>query len=258
MISCQKIMADLKIIIIVLSILLFIKICLIYLWPFVVSLLIVFLIEPFVKFFIGKNIKRKVSVIISITICSLITALAVVYVLKYAYYQLTAFIEKLPDIISFFIKNIKILSNSNLNYDSIVSSINNFVYSYKEKIFNFIMTFSKNLVYIIIIIINTVFVSMDLDKINRFIKKIFTDKMNYILKNVIGKITKMIDIEFKLVLFSTILTTIGFYALGYKRSLIIGIICGILDILPVVGTPLVFIPMIIYEFLVKNFSCFLD
>ena len=52
---------------------------------------------------------------------------------------------------------------------------------------------------------------------------------------------------------STVIIVIGFKILGVKNSLFLGIICGILDILPYVGTIIVFIPIIIYNIIMKRY-----
>ena len=60
-------------------------------------------------------------------------------------------------------------------------------------------------------------------------------------------------IEVLIVIVSTIIIIIGFKILGVKNSLFLGIICGILDILPYVGTIIVFIPIIIYNIIMKRY-----
>ena len=49
------------------------------------------------------------------------------------------------------------------------------------------------------------------------------------------------------------MTTLGFYILGIPRAFTLGIICGALDILPYVGTIIVFIPLLLYNILIKRY-----
>lgn len=56
-----------------------------------------------------------------------------------------------------------------------------------------------------------------------------------------------------LIFISTSLTFIGFYFLGINYSLVLSILSGILDLLPVVGTILVYAPLIIIKALNKEY-----
>jgi len=60
-------------------------------------------------------------------------------------------------------------------------------------------------------------------------------------------------IEGILVLISTLEIMIGFFIIRVPNFFMLSIMCGILDILPYVGTIIVFIPIIIYNIIMKNF-----
>ena len=68
-------------------------------------------------------------------------------------------------------------------------------------------------------------------------------------------VIQMIGIEVILVLISTLEIIAGFYILKIPNFFTLGIVCGILDILPYIGTIIVFIPIIIYNVVMKNFLC---
>lgn len=69
----------------------------------------------------------------------------------------------------------------------------------------------------------------------------------YIVRSKIELIKKIVTIELILVLVTTLVTILGFIILRIKNALFLGIICGILDLLPYVGTIIVFIPLILYK-----------
>ena len=50
-----------------------------------------------------------------------------------------------------------------------------------------------------------------------------------------------------------IITIIGFKILRVPSAIFLGFVCGILDILPYVGTIIVFIPIIIYNIIMKEY-----
>lgn len=77
-----------------------------------------------------------------------------------------------------------------------------------------------------------------------FIKRISSSEKN---------VRSIIAIQMVLILISTIIIIIGFMIFRISNPIILGIVCGILDLLPYVGTIIVFIPIIIYNIIVKNY-----
>lgn len=75
----------------------------------------------------------------------------------------------------------------------------------------------------------------------------------YIFESKIELIKKIVTIELILVLITTLVTILGFVLLRIKNALLLGIICGILDLLPYVGTILIFIPLILYKISCKQY-----
>lgn len=239
--------ANLKLIIIMIVILITLKICLIFLWPFVVAIILALAIEPSVKHLIGAGFKRKTSSIIVITIFILVSLFLVFYLSKYIYEQIVSFLSELPNIAALLKEKIPILKDKDLDYINRIMSIKNIIDSYKDKIFKQILSASNKILYIFIMIISTILISIDLDNIELFIKKYTPNTFYKVFINVSKKFSDMLNLEIKLTAASTVQTILGLYILGFNRPLTIGLICGILDILPVVGTAMVFIPMIIFE-----------
>ena len=56
-----------------------------------------------------------------------------------------------------------------------------------------------------------------------------------------------------MIFLSALIIIIGFKVLGIDNSLFFGSLCAILDILPFVGTTIVFIPIIIYNIIMKRY-----
>lgn len=92
-------------------------------------------------------------------------------------------------------------------------------------------------------------------------KKIFIKLLNCLLpydivETIIVKknnIREVVKFEIKLVIICMVITIIGFKILKIPSAIFLGIICGILDILPYVGTIIVFIPIIIYNIIMKKY-----
>lgn len=92
-------------------------------------------------------------------------------------------------------------------------------------------------------------------------KKIFIKLLNCLLPYDVveiiimkkNNIREVVKFEIKLVIICMIITIIGFKILRIPSAIFLGIICGILDILPYVGTIIVFIPIIIYNIIMKKY-----
>lgn len=97
------------------------------------------------------------------------------------------------------------------------------------------------------------FLIVDRDKMIGLLKKILPkdiiNKVTYQRKN----LREMVVIQGTLIIMSTIEMIIGFVILKVERPIFLGVICGILDILPYVGTIIVFMPIIIYNIIIKDY-----
>nr|WP_242568056.1 AI-2E family transporter [Clostridium botulinum] len=77
------------------------------------------------------------------------------------------------------------------------------------------------------------------------------------IKDKIYKLKEIIKIECFLVIFTTFQTITGLKILNINNYLILGVLCGILDMLPYIGTVVIFLPLILYQFYTKNYVIFL-
>lgn len=248
----KKYQALLKIMIIVFFVMILFKFCLIFLWPFFVSLLLTFLLEPMVKFFIRKGISRKLSVIISFFFTTAFIFIIGVYISKYMYDQILNFFQNFSSIITILSSKFDFLNNQKDYYTHLINTLEGVLISYRSKILETIITTFNGVIYIILIFMTTVFISMDFDKFIKITKEYLSEDVFKLVRNICIKTSKVIRVEIQLVLLTTLQTVIGLCLLGVKNALTIGIICGILDLLPILGPALVFFPWIIYEFLIKD------
>ncbi|WP_438347052.1 AI-2E family transporter [Paenibacillus sp. FA6] len=88
------------------------------------------------------------------------------------------------------------------------------------------------------------------DKFPKTIKNAFV----FLKENVFKSIGSYLKAQMIMVFISFVLLYIGFLILNTGNSLTLALICAMLDILPLVGIPVIFIPWIIYLFVVGNTS----
>lgn len=101
--------------------------------------------------------------------------------------------------------------------------------------------------------IGAYFILVDKYDIVNLSKIVLPDSNIQLVYKKIGELKKIIAVEISLVIITTVETVIGLLILGVKNAVVFGLLCGILDILPYVGTILVFLPLILYEIYVKNY-----
>jgi sporulation integral membrane protein YtvI len=245
--------AVLNIISIILFVMILLKLCLVFLSPFIISVILVIIIEPFVKFINNFKVKRRISVMISFALLSGILVFVIYYLSSITYSQINSLLKNLPDIFALFKTKFKFMENVNYDYAGVIKTIENIIPKYKEKIIGTIISTANGAIYIIIISMTTLLLSIDLYKIASAVRKYLPMELCSILSSSFYKINKIINTEIRLVAATTLLIVIGLYVLGANKPLTVGIICGILDLIPIVGPSLIFIPWIVYSILVERY-----
>jgi predicted PurR-regulated permease PerM len=157
------------------------------------------------------------------------------------------------DVISKFVQDISIVLNIDLKDfnigKSVVSIIND------QNIRRGAVTTGESILAYFIGNICTFFILIDSKKMLELISMLFPKEIMFKFMNQKENFIQMIVIEGILVLITMLEIIIGFFILKIPNFFTLGVICGVLDILPYVGTIIVFIPIIIYNIVMKNFLC---
>lgn len=152
-----------------------------------------------------------------------------------------------------------ILESLKLNINKFISDISNYALDFSMNIVNYIIGVISAFPYIISVIIFAILSSFVFLK--KFIKNDSSSIKNteYISENEFDKFLKIIkeikDVVFKyigtysiLVLCTFIITFIGFNILRIPYTLLLSVTCMMLDLLPVVGMIIVFLPLVVIYF----------
>ncbi|SMC21675.1 Predicted PurR-regulated permease PerM [Clostridium acidisoli DSM 12555] len=97
------------------------------------------------------------------------------------------------------------------------------------------------------------FILVDNCAIVKCVKTYISEKKLLLIKKKFREIKKIVLIETLLVLSTTVQTIFGFIILEINSGIFLGILCGVLDILPYVGTLIVFLPLVIYNIYLKKY-----
>lgn len=222
-----------------------------YFKPFISMIIMLMVCNPIYKFFIKCGIGKKISGAISIIMINIIFILMVLYLGNEFYNIIKKFYLSNLEWMNEFFKAIAIkldLDFENYKIGQGVFSIIN-----DRNVRQGAFTTGESIIAYVIGNISAFFILIDKDDIFKTIKLIFPN-------DIIGKFdkhkenfNKMIGIEIILVLISTLEIIIGFYFLKVPNAFMLGVFCGILDILPYVGTIIVFIPIIIYNIVMRDY-----
>ena len=224
-----------------------------YFEPFLSMIIMVIICTPLYKIMIKAKIPNKIAGALSIIIVNIIIILIGIYLGS----EIVDVVRKLYltnlDVINKLIQDISVALNIDFqNFKigrSVISIIND------QNIRRGAVSTGASILAYFIGNICTFFVLIDKQKILELISMIFPKDIMIKFKNQRENFIQMIVIEGILVLITTLEIIIGFVILKIPSSFTLGVICGILDILPYVGTIIVFIPIIIYNIVMKNFLC---
>lgn len=206
---------------------------------------------PMYKIMIKAKIPSKISGALSILVVNIAIILVgvylgseIFYVIKKLYFSNLEWINKI-------VQDVAITLNIDLKQiklgESVLSILNH------QDIRRGALSTGDGILAYFVGNICTFFVLVDRQKIVELITMLLPDEMILKFKNQKENLIQMIGIEGILIIFSTLEIIIGFFILRVPNFFMLGVVCGILDILPYVGTIIVFIPIIIYNIIMKNF-----
>lgn len=243
--------------------------------PFIIAFVLSSLIEPLVLFMEKKiKIPRKlgsvVSLLLVLSVLGTILALIITRLVKEiinVYNQineifgsmqlfLEAMIEKVN---TFYISLPKTIIDTLDQYIAdAASNAKEILYPVVEGITNFTMSLPQAVVFLIVTILATYFMTSDRNKINSFLDKQVPGTWMEKTRTVMNKLFSALFgwLRAQLILMSVTFTelTIAFLVMRVENGLLIALLIAIVDALPVFGVGAVLIPWGIIELLSGNYS----
>lgn len=222
-----------------------------YLKPFLITLVIILLCGPIYNLlcrftFFGK----RFNAVISILIINIFMFAMMFIIFKYLFAKIQGF-----DYVKLEVAMNKISGFVNINLDELNEKIRTYYYNLVNSSF-----ISKGAAYttegVFAYFIGNIaayFILIDKYVIFNWLKIFLGEEKIDGLINKLETINNIIKIEIGLVIVTTIETIFGFMALNINDAVILGLICGILDILPYIGTIFVFLPLIIYKLAIRQY-----
>lgn len=256
-------------------------------YPFIIGFAIAFLMNPLVNFFEKKaKMPRSLAVLVSLVLifavfAGLITLLIaeIVSGADYLARVVPTHIETLIDYIEhFFASQIipfynqitsmfnsldtgqqnTILDNIQNVGKTIGSTLGNFIQGFFGKIPNIVSWFPNAATVVIFSLLATFFISKDWGRLSAQAGKLLPNKAKSSSKTVFFDLKKalfgFLKAQLTLISFTTIIILIGLLILRVDYAITIALVTGLVDIIPYLGTGLIFVPWIIYEAIVGEMS----
>ncbi|MBC7075071.1 MAG: sporulation integral membrane protein YtvI [Syntrophomonadaceae bacterium] len=241
--------------------------------PFIIAVLMAVISEPVVNIFEKKlYLNRSLSVGISLTlilagflyIISLIITRAIseisrLYplVVSYSSQVTSTFLSAITDFRLFFLQlnlpqEVQAAIQDNLQETTKVLS--GLMANSVDFLVGILVMLPGIFIFLIISTVATFFIIKDRASIRSFVLHFIPEQIRSETRSVVGELFKafigFIKAYSILISITAIITMISLKILGFDYILTIGIVVGLLDILPVLGPGTLFIPWIIWEFLV--------
>jgi len=235
------------------------------LMPFILAFIIAFLIEPVVLKMIGTlKMKRSYASVLVITVVIIVLALLLMIVGSRLYKELAELTTTFPLIygktVLLLTEQIGILEN----YIKLNPEIQNAIQSSSENIITslqyilregsvgllaFLAALPGLMVVIVVTTVATLLTSMSFPAVkNWFYRKLkgkYQAKTRLIATDLGAALVGFLRAQTILVSVTAIVITFGLLILGNKYAFTIGILAGLLDLIPIIGPSIIFIPWII-------------
>lgn len=224
-----------------------------YFRPFLITAMLLLFCYPIYNILIKSNfISKKISAVITIVVINILFVVSLFFIGRWIYSIRSIIIDTYYSLLKS-IENISITFN--LNVQELNEKMESYYLSLLDSSF-----LKRGAAYTTDSILNyfignitAYFILVDRYVILNAIKKFFPLNMNEILEEKWKDMKMFVKIEMILILVTTVETILGLWALNIENFFILGIICGILDFLPYVGTIIVFFPIVIYKIVCKNY-----
>ena len=244
--------------------------------PFIIAWLFATLLNPVVSWFAKRLlIPRGIGTILSMLsiLSGLLSIIALI--IKKLWEQMINFASTLPtltDEIIIQINNIEEKLGNKIHLlpggggimdldtliEQVLNNISSFLTSVIPTIYDAISKVPDIVLFIVVMLLATFFMTKDYYRIKDFVKAQFSDtivdRIVIMQRGMLGALGGYIRTQVILMSMTFIICLIGLFIFGVDYALLLSVIIGFVDALPVFGSGTILIPWAIYNVLVGNFT----
>ncbi len=219
--------------------------------PLFIGFVIAWLFNPIVKKLTKKGVNRILSALIvyAVFLVSIVIFIRIFIPVLYSQINdlistLPTVISKLNDVINEFVMsfNTKSIDLSSVK-DTMINNLGNMVVSYTNKlpnlIINIIVKFFSGLGTILMGLVVGLYMLFDFDSIQKFFIKLiphkYRDDFERLTNRIGNEVRKSVNGTLLVALVVFVCDTIGFTIVGLEAPLLLGLFCGLTDLIPYIG-----------------------
>lgn len=230
-------------------------------WPFVLAYGIAVLVSPIVRFLVNKlNFHKTAATILTLCFSLASIGLILFFVANGIVVQSIKFIDKWPEYEKIFVSTTRKMCNGiekffkmdkGAIYDTVCNGANRAMENWQKNVMPTIMSNSvktiKTMVDIIIVIVLTImavfYMTRDMEKYRNIRQdNIFYKEIRY-MKGLVSRIGKAyVRSQFIIMSAVAFVCAVGLLIIGNNYYIVLGVIIGILDALPLIGVGAVMVP----------------
>ncbi len=240
--------------------------------PFIIAIVVSYINEPVIKLLQKFRMPRKIAAVISLLVTMSALGLGITLGVIKIYdelfilrnnlttysteisaeinriiYKVTNFYNALP---------VEVTNTITENLASISNKITSLLTTIIEYVINTASSIPKIAVFVIVTILSTYFISSDKRKISIFLYKQLPVSWKKGMSELKKDTLKALFGYFKAILilmgFTFIEMSVGLFILDVKYAFLLALIVGIAEVIPIVGTGVVMVPWILWQFFAGN------
>ncbi|MDR3288151.1 MAG: sporulation integral membrane protein YtvI [Peptococcaceae bacterium] len=236
--------------------------------PFIIAIIIAFILEPAVEILIRRlRVRRPLAALLTLVLLLVISGLMVFALLGRLHTELSELAISLPDysyLTSLIVSNIEVIEKLiNLNpqvQNAIFSAMESLVYSLQSWaksgsvfLLDVLSTLPGVFIVIVVSVVATILMSISFPEVKKFLRQLYPKRwyanVEMVVHDLSAALIGFLRAEAMLVSVSAVITIVGLLLIGNRYAVTIGVLSGVLDILPVVGTGMLFLPWAVVLFI---------
>lgn len=241
--------------------------------PFILAFLIALLLEPLVtRLMHVLRMRRPYASLVSLILGILFLGSIIFLIVARLYTELTDLAVSLPsyghlviifnnliDTLEKFVQvNPQIQTTFNNSTQGILNSLQGWALTGSKVLLNLIAALPGIFIVLVVSIVATFFMSSSYPRVKQFFASLFPRKWlnsaQVVSQDLGAAVVGFIRAEAILISVTGIILTIGLLIMGNRYAFTIGFIAAFLDLLPIVGTGMIFVPWIIGLFIIGSVS----
>lgn len=241
--------------------------------PFIIALILAFLLEPLVvRLMRAIRIRRSYATVLTLLLAIAVLSLFIFLIVARLYTELSELAITLPnygyfvdlvthqvDAVEKFVKvNPQIQSTLFTSTESLARTLQEWAKSGSVFILGFLTALPRVFIVLVVSLVATLFMSSSYPNVKRFISDLFPRRWHISAQAISGDLGAAVVgyLRAQAILVSvTALSTIGgLLLIGNRYAVTLGVLAGFMDIMPIVGTGILFVPWIVGLFILGSFG----